>query len=144
LFDSNLVRVNVLATLFRRRVTGVPIEVREKRRMTLEELVAGINDRRDYTRAELGDLFKAAAPALRAAAHAAVAKTLIRDALQAAADLAKEQKYADQGTLNAVQRLAEISDWDEPFIEVIKQLGIQAAAIPAGGSESRFRGRSAS
>ncbi len=95
--------------------------------MTLQELIAGINARLDFSESELSDLLESGDAKARATARLALGKTAIRSALQATANLAREQQYADQGTLNAVQRLLEISDWDEPFIEVLKGLGIQAA-----------------
>ena len=58
----------------------------------------------------------------------ALARTKIRQALVAAARLARECNYQDQGSVTAVERLANLSDIDEPYIETLKQIGIQAAA----------------
>lgn len=64
----------------------------------------------------------------RVLATLALARTKIRQALVAAARLAREHNYQDQASVTAVERLANLSDIDEPFIETLKQIGIQAAA----------------
>ncbi|HUN28796.1 MAG TPA: glycosyltransferase [Alphaproteobacteria bacterium] len=64
----------------------------------------------------------------RVLAAVAVARTKIRQALAAAARLAREYDYQDQASVTAVERLANLSDIDEPFIETLKQIGIRAAA----------------
>ncbi len=64
----------------------------------------------------------------RLLANLAVARTKIRQALFAAARLAREHGYQDQGSVTAVERLAALSDIDEPYYRDTKQIGIQAAA----------------
>lgn len=95
--------------------------------MTLEELERNLRDRQDVTEDDVRDLLVSANPYARLHARGALARTGIRQALMHCAGLAAEQGYSDQGTLDAIQRLAAISDIDEPYIETLKQVGIQAA-----------------
>lgn len=96
--------------------------------MTLEELALALERLEDVTHAQAGPLVSHEDPAVRLAARTALARTAIRTALGRLGELAREQRYGDQGTLTAIQRLASVSDWDEPYVETLKQLGIQAAA----------------
>ncbi len=64
---------------------------------------------------------------VRTLAQAAIARTKIRQALESCARLAELQGYSDQATLGAVERLAQISDVDVPYLATLKGLGLQAA-----------------
>jgi hypothetical protein len=96
--------------------------------MTLDELLRAIDNREDVEEASVSSLLASSDRNASIVAAAAIAKTAIRKALEKCAALAAAQDYADQGTLAAVERLAGLSDIDEPYIETLKGLGIQAAA----------------
>ncbi len=95
--------------------------------MTFEQLVKSVEDLQDVSAEQIADFLHAPDASTRLTARGALARSSIRRALEACGDLAREQAYGDQSTLTAIQRLVTISDWDEPYIETLKQLGIQAA-----------------
>jgi hypothetical protein len=96
--------------------------------MNADELRERIEAKHDVSGGDVRQLLDSPQPEERVLARLAVAQTSIRQALQYCCDLAREQGYADQSTLTAVQRLATISDVDRPYIETLKQLGLQAAS----------------
>lgn len=96
--------------------------------MNLQDLVKAIDDLADVSEADVAAFTASDDAAVRQLARAAYARSAIRRALQACGDLAREQRYGEQSTLKAIQTLAGVSDWDEPYVETLKQLGLQAAA----------------
>lgn len=96
--------------------------------MTLDELRAALDECLDVEEQDVREMLSSTVRDVRILASLAVARTKIRQALYAAAHLAKEQEYQNQNSVTAVERLAGLSDVDEPFIEMLKQCGIQAAA----------------
>ena len=96
--------------------------------MNLDELRAALTECLDVEEDDVRAFLDSQEPEARGLAALAVARTKIRQALFAAARLAREHNYQDQSSVTAVERLANLSDIDEPFIETLKQIGIQAAA----------------
>jgi len=96
--------------------------------LNLDELRAALTECLDVEEDDVRTLLESPERETRVLATLAIARTKIRQALAAAARLAREHNYQDQSALTAVERLAGICDIDEPFIEVLKQIGIQAAA----------------
>ena len=96
--------------------------------MNLDALKEALTECLDVEERDVESLLESPVREVRLQATLAVARTKIRQALYAAARLAKEHGYQDQGSVSAVERLVAISDIDEPFIEMLKQIGIQAAA----------------
>lgn len=95
--------------------------------MNLQDLAKSMEDLVDVSEPDVAGLAASADPGARQLARAAYARSAIRRALAACGELAREQHYGEQSTLKAIQVLAGISDWDEPYVETLKQLGIQAA-----------------
>lgn len=95
--------------------------------MTFAELQNRLAANEDVSELEIADFLASPDPDQRLAASTALARSSIRRALFDTQRLAAEQRYSDQGTLNAIARLATMSDVQEPYIETLKQLGLQAA-----------------
>lgn len=96
--------------------------------MTSAELARKLAQSEDVFASDV-ELLTVSADALeRLTARTALAKTALRQALAALCDLAREQAYQEQGTLDAIARLATLSDVEEPYIETLKQLALQATA----------------
>jgi glycosyltransferase involved in cell wall biosynthesis len=104
------------------------IDVREAERR--------IADREDVEEAELQSLLGGDSHERQTAALALV-RTYLRRALDAAAQLAANQSYADQGTLTMIQQLAPLADDELPLIEPLKGLGVRA--VSAGRFEEAMR-----
>jgi len=96
--------------------------------LNLNELRTAVADCLDIEEDQVRDLLDCGDRESRMLATVAVARTKIRQALYAAARVAKEHGYQDQSSVTVVERLAALSDIDEPLIEMLKQIGIQAAA----------------
>lgn len=96
--------------------------------LTLEQLREALNECLDVEESDVDALLNSENRDVRLAAALAIARTKIRQALFAVQRLAKEHNYQDQASVTAVERLATLSDVDEPYIEMLKQIGVQAAA----------------
>jgi hypothetical protein len=96
--------------------------------LSLEQLREALAECLDVDERDVKEFLDSPDREVRMLATLVVARTKIREALYATARLAKEHNYQDQSSVSAVERLAVISDIDEPFIETLKQIGIQAAA----------------
>jgi len=96
--------------------------------LTLDELRAALAECLDVEEDDVRAFLDSQEREPRSLAAQALARTKIRQALFATARLAREQNYQDQSSVTAIERLATISDIDEPFIEMLKRIGIQAAA----------------
>ncbi|MGA7747825.1 MAG: glycosyltransferase [Candidatus Aquilonibacter sp.] len=96
--------------------------------LNLDELRDAVAECLDVEEDDVRALLESEDRDARVLATVALARTKIRQALAAAARLAREHNYQDQASVTAVERLANLSDIDEPFIETLKQIGIQAAA----------------
>jgi hypothetical protein len=95
--------------------------------MTFEELQVAIVNRSDVEEAAVAGLLAGADPRVRVAAATAVARTAARRALASYARVAAEQNYSDQATIDTIVALAPLSDVQEPYIDVVKALGLRAA-----------------
>ncbi|MGA7569783.1 MAG: glycosyltransferase [Candidatus Aquilonibacter sp.] len=96
--------------------------------LTIEQLRDAITECLDVEEGDVRKFLDSPDRDTRLLATLAIARTKIRQALYATARLAKEHNYQDQASVSAVERIATLSDIDEPFIETLKQIGIQAAA----------------
>lgn len=96
--------------------------------LNLEQVREALAECLDVEERDVKELLDSTDRQQRLLANLAVARTRIRQALFAAAQLAREHGYQDQGSVTAVERLAALSDIDEPYLETLKQIGIQAAA----------------
>lgn len=94
--------------------------------MTFEELLKRIAAKEDVTEEEVRDFCDSPDKRERIVARDAVFKALLRRALAAAADLGSEQDYSEPSTLSAIELLAGITDFDEPYLETLKQLALKA------------------
>lgn len=106
--------------------------------MTPEELNRRFHELEDVREEDVRDILSSGDSQQRLLARAALAKSSIRMALEACGNLAAEQGYSDQNTVNAVQRLVSISDIDEPYIETLKRVGIQAAERGAANAAMQY------
>lgn len=95
--------------------------------LNLDELRIALAECLDVEEDDVRELLESGERDARVLAVVALARTKVRQALFAAARLAREHNYQDQASVTAVERLANLSDIDEPFIETLKQIGIQAA-----------------
>ena len=95
--------------------------------MTFEQLLARSAAKEDVGEEDVQNFLTSSNERERAIAQEEVAKTAIRRALATAAGLAHEQHYADPQTLAAIDALAAMTDIDEPYVETLKQRGLQAA-----------------
>ena len=96
--------------------------------LTVQQLREALDECLDVEEHEVRELLDSDNRDLRVVASLAVARTKIRQALFATQRLAKSHNYQDQASVTAVERLANLSDCDEPYIEMLKEIGIQAAA----------------
>jgi glycosyltransferase involved in cell wall biosynthesis len=96
--------------------------------LNLEQLREALAECLDVDERDVKEFLDSPVRDVRVLAALVVARTKIRQALYATASLAKEHDYLDQSSVSAVERLAALSDIDEPFIETLKQIGIRAAA----------------
>lgn len=96
--------------------------------MTSEELLQCLAEKEDLEERDVFEFWESSNEQDRLLARKAVAKTLIRRALAATAELACKQHYEDPDTLSAIEALANIADVEEPYIETLKQLGLRAVA----------------
>jgi len=97
--------------------------------MTLgrDELQEALAECLDVEERDVQEFLESENRELRVLAAVAVARTGIRRALDATVRLAQEHGYRDQASVSAAERLAGLSDIDEPFIRLLKAIGIQAA-----------------
>lgn len=96
--------------------------------MAFEQLRLAMDQLQDINENDVRRLLASSDSSIRLTARGALARTAIRRALQYCGELAREQQYSEQSTVTAIQRLVSISDWDEPYIETLKRVGIQAAS----------------
>jgi hypothetical protein len=95
--------------------------------LTADELRRRIAECSDVSESDVAELMAGNDRSLHVLAETALARTHIRRALYACARLAKDQGYADQGTLTAIERLTSVGDAYEPYVETLKGLGMTAA-----------------
>ena len=96
--------------------------------MTFQQLMERSAEKETIAEADAAEFLESADADQRRLAWRAVAKSSLRSALCDAVELAREQRFSDGATLQIIERLAPLSDFDEPYIETLKQLGLASAA----------------
>jgi glycosyltransferase involved in cell wall biosynthesis len=95
--------------------------------MNAAELQHALAEFEDVEQADVADILSGSDEGARSQAYVALTRTYLRQAIESAVSLAKEQRFADQSTLVLIEKLAGLVDVDEPYLETLKRLGIQAA-----------------
>jgi hypothetical protein len=92
------------------------------------EVLRRINDKETVAADEVTHMLNGQDSNTRQLALLALVRTHVREAMFRAVDLAQAQGYGSQGTIDVIQRLLTVGDTELPLVEVLKGIGLRAAA----------------